>query len=70
MTSETFLVAANIYRTLRARGITIRNSVDCMIAAVCIQQGAHLLHNDRDFDRIAGHCDLQVTSVSAELQER
>jgi predicted nucleic acid-binding protein len=60
MDHSTFLLAANIYRTLRSRGITIRNSVDCMIAAVCIEHKAHLLHNDRDFDYIAGVFGLQV----------
>ena len=56
----TFLFAANIYRTLRSRGITIKNSVDCMIAAVCIEHKAHLLHNDRDFDCITDVFGLQV----------
>jgi predicted nucleic acid-binding protein len=65
MTRETFLLAASIYRDLRARGITIRNSVDCMIAAVCIENDVRLLHNDRDFDLIAAHFDLQEIDVSA-----
>ena len=65
MVQSTFLVAANIYRTLRSRGITIRNSVDCMIAAVCIEHKADLLHNDRDFDYIADVFDLQVTGSRA-----
>jgi predicted nucleic acid-binding protein len=60
MDQSTFLLAANIYRTLRSRGITIRNSVDCMIAAVCIEHKADLLHNDRDFDYIADIFGLQV----------
>ena len=60
MDQSTFLLAANIYLTLRSRGITIRNSVDCMIAAVCIEHKAHLLHNDRDFDYIASVFGLQV----------
>jgi len=60
MDRSTFLLAANIYRTLRSRGITIRNSVDCMIAAVCIEHEANLLHNDRDFDHIADIFGLQV----------
>ena len=64
MTRETFLLAASIYRDLRARGITKRNSVDCMIAAVCIENDVRLLHNDRDFDVIATHFDLQVIDVS------
>lgn len=61
MDQSTFLLAANIYRTLCSRGITIRNSVDCMIAAVCIEHKADLLHNDRDFDHIADVSDLQVS---------
>ena len=60
MDKSTFLLAANIYRTLRSRGITMRNSVDCMIAAVCIEHKAHLLHNDKDFDYISDVFALQV----------
>jgi predicted nucleic acid-binding protein len=65
MERSTFLLAANIYRGLRSRGITIRNSVDCMIAAVCIEHKAYLLHNDRDFDSIADVFGLQVTGSRA-----
>jgi predicted nucleic acid-binding protein len=49
MTYSVFLGAAKIYRTLRRKGITIRNSVDCMIASVAIENDILLLHNDRDF---------------------
>ena len=63
MTYDTFLLAANIYRTLRVKGVTIRNSVDCMIASVCVENNVRLLHNDRDFDRIAEHFDLRVVDV-------
>jgi len=65
MDQSTFLLAANIYRTLRSRGITIRNSVDCTIAAVCIEHKADLLHNDRDFDYIADVFGLQVVGSRA-----
>lgn len=60
MSRETFLLAADIYRSLRARGITIRNSVDCMIAAVCIENNVVLLQNDKDFDHISEHFDLKI----------
>jgi predicted nucleic acid-binding protein len=63
MDRSTFLLAANIYRTIRSHGITIRNSVDCMIAAVCIEHRAQLLHNDRDFDCIADIFDLQIAAT-------
>jgi predicted nucleic acid-binding protein len=65
MDQSAFLLAANIYRTLRSRGITIRNSVDCMIAAVCIEHKADLLHNDKDFDYIADVFGLQVVGSRA-----
>lgn len=63
MERSTFLFAANIYRTLRSKGITIRNSVDCMIAAVCMENRIPILHNDKDFDLIAKEFDLKVLKV-------
>lgn len=56
----TYLAAAQIYRDLRIRGITIRKSIDCIIAAVALQHQCHLLHNDRDFEMIAKHFPLQL----------
>ena len=41
-------VAAN-YRFLRRRGITVRKTIDVIIATYCIQRGHSLLHSDRDF---------------------
>ena len=70
MTYETFLLAASIYRTLRVKGATIRNSVDCMIAAVCIENNVRLLHNDRDFDQIAEHFDLHIVDVQQRYDMR
>jgi len=64
MTQTTFLLAAEIYRKLRQRGITIRNSVDCMIAAACLDHQACLLHHDRDFDPIAQHFGVQVVACA------
>jgi predicted nucleic acid-binding protein len=60
MHQGTFVYAADLYRQLRKKGITIRKSVDCMIAAVAIEQDLTLLHNDRDFDHIAQHAPLKV----------
>ena len=51
--------AAN-YRTLRAQGITVRKTIDCLIATVCIQGGHELLHNDRDFDPFEATLGLRV----------
>jgi predicted nucleic acid-binding protein len=60
MPYSVFLGAAEIYRTLRSKGITIRNSVDCMIASVTIENDIMLLHNDRDFTPIEKHLSLKV----------
>ena len=57
-----FEQAAEIYRGLRRRGITIRKPVDCMIAATAMEHNAWLLHNDRDFEPIARHFGLKVHS--------
>ncbi|MDR0805063.1 MAG: PIN domain-containing protein [Oscillospiraceae bacterium] len=49
----TYANSANLYFSLRRNGITIRNTVDVMIAPTAINNNFPLLHNDRDFDLIA-----------------
>jgi len=60
MRQSTFIRAAELYRSLRKNGITIRKPVDCMIASVAIEHDLNLLHNDRDFDRIAVYSKLRI----------
>jgi predicted nucleic acid-binding protein len=48
--AERALDAAQHYRSLRSAGITVRSSVDVLIATFCIEQGYALLHRDRDFE--------------------
>ena len=63
---EALAVAAAInYRLLRARDITIRKTIDCLIATFCIVEGHILLHNDRDFDPFEDHLRLQVLHPSS-----
>jgi predicted nucleic acid-binding protein len=57
---DTFETAANLYRTARRRGLTVRRSVDCLIAATCLETGAEFYHNDRDFDALARVSDLAI----------
>ena len=45
--------AARIYGACRAAGVTIRSSVDCLIARIAIEHDLALLHDDRDFEDIA-----------------
>ena len=50
---RTFEHAAQIYRACRRKGFTVRNTVDCLIAATCLEAGTDLYQNDRDFEAIA-----------------
>jgi len=50
--------AADHFRVLRERGITVRKTVDCFIATYCIEHHIPLLYRDRDFDPFAQHLDL------------
>jgi predicted nucleic acid-binding protein len=52
--------AARNYRALRARGRTIRKTIDCLIATYCIEHGHALLHTDRDYDAFEEHLGLTV----------
>lgn len=55
---STFELGATLYRELRKRGITIRNSIDCLIAGLVLQQGVHFLESDRDYSFIDQHYPL------------
>jgi predicted nucleic acid-binding protein len=57
---DTFERAATLYRACRKRGLTIRRTADCLIAATCLEAGAALYHNDRDFDAIAKVAPLGI----------
>jgi predicted nucleic acid-binding protein len=50
---STYELAADLYRRARAKGLTIRSSHDCLIAALALEHGALLVHNDRDFTSLA-----------------
>jgi predicted nucleic acid-binding protein len=52
------------YRKLRQRGITVRKTIDCLIATFVIEEGHTLLHCDRDFDPFVSHLGLQVVDLN------
>ncbi len=54
------LQSARNYRLLRQKGITIRKTVDSLIATYCMEHGHQLLHNDTDFDAYEKHLGLRV----------
>lgn len=51
--TETHYQAARIYYLCRKQGITIRSTIDCLIARIAIEHDLILLHNDRDFETMA-----------------
>jgi predicted nucleic acid-binding protein len=59
---KTFQAAADIYRQGRRKGITIRSSVDCLIAAIAIENEIPVWHRDRDFAAIARYTALETVA--------
>lgn len=55
-----FTLAAQLYRRARQAGVTIRKTLDCLIAAPCVREGVPLLHADRDFDLLARCTPLTI----------
>ena len=55
-----FVEAADLYAASRRRGITIRSSVDCLIASIALWHKTPVWHFDRDFDRIAAFTRLEI----------
>jgi hypothetical protein len=58
----TYERASAVWRACREAGEPVRNTLDCLIAAVAIREGATVLHADRDFDVIARHTPLRIES--------
>ena len=56
--------AADLYRDLRKKGLTVRKSHDCLIAIHAILYNLPLLHNDKDFDSIAKGSDLKIVQLN------
>lgn len=57
--TDTFINAAKIYHNLRKMGLTVRSTIDCLIAQISIEHDLYLLHNDKDFLTIAKSAPLK-----------
>ena len=57
---EISIQAAKNSRALRRLGVTVRKTIDTVIATRCIESEYDLLHNDRDFDPFAKHLGLRA----------
>lgn len=60
-----FLEAVDLYRRARRAGITIRSSVDCLIAACAIRHDLTVLHDDRDYPAIARISALRQRPITS-----
>ncbi|HTP65696.1 MAG TPA: PIN domain-containing protein, partial [Geobacteraceae bacterium] len=57
---ESFISAAELYRKCRRKGLTVRSTIDLLIAQIALESGASLLHNDHDFAALAQVCDISI----------
>jgi predicted nucleic acid-binding protein len=57
--------SARNFRKLRQLGVTVRGTIDGLIATHCLLQGLRLLHDDRDFDPFETHLGLRVVNCAA-----
>ncbi|MFH1090387.1 MAG: PIN domain nuclease, partial [Pseudomonadota bacterium] len=60
---ETYLRAAQLYRDCRKKGRTVRKTIDCIIAAICLENDLILLHQDSDFDQIETCTNLKCYKI-------
>lgn len=63
---DAYLRAAEIYRTLRRRGVTVRSTIDCLIAVIAEENGCNVLSRDRDLRTVLGSGLLKARSWRAE----
>jgi predicted nucleic acid-binding protein len=61
---DTYIEAAELFRRLRARGITIRSTIDCVIAKLAAQHDCLILSKDRDLDLIVESKILALRSIA------
>jgi len=57
---ESYEQAAKLFFICRKSGITIRSTIDLLIAVTAIENNFILLHSDRDFNNMLGVCELRV----------
>ncbi len=60
---EMSIAAADLYRSIRKKGATIRKSNDCLIAAYCIKHKIPVLHKNRDFRTMSKNSALKIVAI-------
>lgn len=61
---STYIKSAEIYRSLRRRGVTIKRVLDCLIASVALENNIPILHNDKDFLKIKRYNKLKMFKIN------
>ena len=55
----TYEKAAGIFFNLRRKGVTVRSTIDCLIAQIAVENNLFLLHNDKDYTQICKHFKIR-----------
>jgi predicted nucleic acid-binding protein len=63
MEESLFIEAAGLYRSARRQGLTMRSSVDCLVAACALRHDMPVLHKDRDYDVLARVSPLVAKTI-------
>ena len=66
---EMAIKSADNFRLLRKKGITVRKTIDVLIATFCINKNLPLLHSDKDFDPFHQHLKLENALEFINLQQ-
>ena len=63
MEESLFVEAAGLYRSARRQGLTVRSSVDCLVAACALRHDLPVFHKDRDYDLLSRISALAVRTI-------
>jgi predicted nucleic acid-binding protein len=63
MREEVYLEAIALYRSARRSGVTVRSSIDCLIAACALRSDLEILHRDRDYAALSAVSGLRQRPV-------
>lgn len=61
---DSYIAAAELYRRCRKKGLTVRSTIDLLIAQIALENDLILLHNDNDFESIAKVCSLKTYKLA------
>ena len=61
---DSYIAAAELYRKCRKKGLTVRSTIDLLIAQIALEHNLILLHNDNDFNNIANLSGLKIYKLA------